>query len=339
MERYTPDKEKLRLCGGLVMAGINGTTLDSGALELISTYGINNFIIFSRNAEAGPAQLERLCSDLKTACRQAGLPPALIAVDQEGGTVQRLGPPWWPPLPSALEAGSNGIEAVKRLAVDTAAMLAGMGIGMNMAPVLDIAGNRVQRVLEKRCFGHSGQAVAAAGKTYIDTLQACGIAAVAKHFPGIGLVQDDPHIKRPVVTASSRDMEQALHPFKRAFNAGVSSVMTSHVIFTALDRTLPASFSSIVARELLRKQLGFSGMLITDDLEMGGITEHGSVPDAALEAFMAGHDMLLVCHTHALICATVKKLAKALENGKIGHERLTQSLKRIRKIRDNYCKT
>ncbi len=337
MKTYTPDKKNLKLCGGLVMAGINGTSLDHATLELIHSYGLNNFIIFRRNTEDGPEQLKHLCNDIKEACREAGLPPALIAVDQEGGTVQRLGPPWWPGLPSALKAGSDGTEAVQQLAIDTAGMLGSIGINMNMAPVLDIAGSRVQKVLEERCFGHSGQKVGAAGETYIKTLQACGIAAVAKHFPGIGLVKEDPHIKRPVVTASVSDIEQALYPFTRALNAGVSAVMTSHVIFPAIDSSLPASFSNTIAKDLLRNRLGFAGMLITDDLEMGGITGYGSVPEAALRAFMAGHDMLLVCHTHELICATVEKLSEAVDNREIPPERLEQSLNRIRKIKTVFC--
>ncbi len=326
-------------CGSLIIAGIPGTTLDRETAELIRQYGVGNFIIFKRNAQKGPEALKNLCESLKEACLDAGIGPPIISVDQEGGTVQRLNKPFWKKLPSAQEAGEvqDPEAAATALAVETAEMLRQVGINMNMAPVLDVAGPASDGVLKGRCFGDNPSDVAAAGTVYINTLQENGIAAVAKHFPGIGLVQEDPHMHRPVVEADPKTIQENLVPFQHAVKSGVSSVMTSHVIYQHLDKDVPASFSPIIAREILREQMGFDGVLMTDDLEMGGITRYGSVEESALRAFVAGHDMFLVCHSPELIKATVKVLDDACKSKKISTTRLETSLFRVSRLKERFC--
>ncbi len=326
-------------CGTLIMAGISGTSLNDETRDIILNHGVSNFIIFRRNAAEGPVTLKKLTDDLKNACSDAGLPCPIISIDQEGGTVQRLGPPLWEALPSAHEAGGSEDpgQAVDDLAAKTADMLKICGINMNMAPVLDIAGPAAQGVLKGRCFGNSAEAVSASGIRYIRTLQSQSIAAVAKHFPGIGMVGEDPHLKRPVVGEQTDKVLKNTEPFRQAIEAGVSSIMTSHVIFTALDPDLPASFSPAIATDLLRHDLGFQGVLITDDLEMGGITGYGSVAQAALKAFLAGHDMLLVCHRHERIKAVVQEIQDACKDGRISRERLETSLERMENLRKRFC--
>lgn len=321
------------------MAGLHGTQLGRDTLELIHEYGVGNFIIFKRNVQDGLPALKKLCQDIKGECAAAGLAPPVIAVDQEGGPVQRMGPPYWDRLPGAGEtvASASREKSVMDLARKTAHMLRDAGINMNMAPVLDIAGPVEKGVLAKRCFGRSSHAVSSAGQLYIKTLQGENIAAVAKHFPGIGLVQDDPHLKRPLINASKTRITEQLAPFKHAITSEVSSIMTSHVIFTALDQEYPASFSQAIAHDLLRDELNFKGVLITDDLEMGGITMYGDVPRAAIRAFLAGHDMLLVCHSLRRIRATVHEMWAACRNGIISSRRLETSLERMEKLRIAFC--
>lgn len=325
-------------CGTLIMAGLPGTSADKETRGLILNHGVNNFIIFRRNATEGPEALKKLCDDLKNTCCDAGLPAPVISIDQEGGTVQRLGPPMWDSLPSAREAGSaqKPDEAVKKLALQTAGMLKPCGINMNMAPVLDIAGPAAQGVLKGRCFGSTVESVSAAGRLYIRTLQGESIAAVAKHFPGIGMVREDPHLKRPVVDTRADTIRQQAEPFRQAIKSGVGAVMTSHVIFPSLDAHLPATFSPAIATGLLRKELGFQGVLITDDLEMGGITEYGSVKEAALMAFLAGHDMLLVCHRPERIMAVVNEMQAACTDGRVSSQRLETALERVENLRNRF---
>lgn len=333
------DLQKKYPCGGLIIAGIHGTQMDRDAQALIHEYGIGNFIIFGRNVHDGPQALKKLCLDLKSECAAAGLPPPVIAVDQEGGVVQRMGPPFWDRLPGAGETGASAdpADSITDLACKTAHMLRDAGINMNMAPVLDIAGPAEKGVLAERCFGPNSHTVSMAGQWYIKTLQKEKIAAVAKHFPGIGMVREDPHLKRPLVNASRTQLTEQLAPFRQAISDGVSSIMTSHVIFTSLDRECPASFSTAIAHDLLRDELGFKGLLITDDLEMGGITLHGTVPQAALRAFLAGHDMLLICHDTKRIKATVHEMRSACRDGIITGRRLETSLERIERLRMAFC--
>ncbi len=325
-------------CGRLVIAGIPGTEMDRETERLIRDYSISNFIIFKRNADEGPEKLKMLCERLEEACADADLGKPIISVDQEGGTVQRLSKPFWKELPSAQEAGDavDRNTAIKNLADTAARMLHEVGINMNMAPVLDISGPASDGVLRGRCFGNSADSVAEAGRIYIKTLQRCGIAAVAKHFPGIGMVQADPHLKRPVVESSHETIQEQLEPFREAVNAGVSSVMTSHVIFREIHNDVPATFSKRIAQTLLRDALGFSGVLMTDDLEMGGITRYASVEESALQAFKAGHDMLLVCHSKKLIRNTVLTLDDACKKGEITTDRLDASLARVEALKKRF---
>jgi beta-N-acetylhexosaminidase len=313
--------------------------MDPETRDLIFNYGVSNFIIFRRNTSQGPETLRRLCQELKEACSNAGLPRPIISVDQEGGAVQRLGPPFWEKLPSAHEAGNaeDLQQAITNLSEKTAKMLKDSGLNMNMAPVLDIAGHASSGVLRGRCFGTAVETVSKAGRIYIQKLQDQSIAAVGKHFPGIGMVTEDPHLKRPVVDLDASTVMKHAEPFRQAIESGVSTVMTSHVIFTAIDPDVPASFSTEIAANLLRGILGFRGVLITDDLEMGGITGYGSVEKAALRAFLAGHDMLLVCHRPERIRATVQEIQSACVDGRISTARLDASLERVENLRNRFC--
>ncbi len=326
-------------CGTLIMAGIEGTALNAETVNLIRDYGVGNFIIFKRNVSEGPESLKRLCEDLKDTCEHVGLPSPIIGVDQEGGGVQRLGPPLWDSLPSASATGTatNPKKAVTELAGRTGTMLNDAGINMNLAPVLDIAGPAAKGVLKGRCFGSDPNAVAQAGVWYIRTIQGLSIAAVAKHFPGIGMVRVDPHRQRPVVDANADTVAAQLTPFRLAINAGVSAAMTSHVIFPALDSKYPATCSRTIAHDLLRKEMGFQGVLITDDMEMGGITEYGTVEEAAVMAFLAGHDLLLVCHRPDRIRATVNKIQAICKQDGIAKKRLEASLERMDQLREKFC--
>jgi beta-N-acetylhexosaminidase len=312
------------------MIGIPGLVLDPKSLSLIRKHGIGNFILFKRNVEGGPDQTKKLCDDLNEACADAGLSPPLIAVDQEGGPVQRLGPPFWPGILSNKEAAlSRNPETQADIQAETAAkILASLGIRLNLAPVLDLAPNGNEGVLKGRSYGPHPREVSILGKKYIRALQANGVGATAKHFPGIGRAGKDPHFRRPVVTASKETLMREMSPFRESVKTGVKAVMTSHVVFTALDPYEPATFSKIIANELLRRELDFKGLLLTDDLEMGGITGHGSLGEAAVRAVLAGHDLLLICHRAQKVKEALDSLEKAWFQGILNTGRLDLSLTR-----------
>jgi len=317
------------------MAGLPGPELDPETLSLIREYGVASFILFRRNVTGGPAQTKRLCDDLKTACDDNGTVPALIAVDQEGGGVQRLPPPAWPSIPSNTEVAlSEDPAASAGKQADLAAeALLHLGIGLNLAPVLDLAPVNATGVLKDRSYGTDPTRTALLGETYIRTLQARGIGATAKHFPGIGRVEKDPHHHRPVINADLKALASDIAPFRQALGAGVAAVMTSHVLYPAIDPERPATLSRRVAEGLLRTDLGFEGALLSDDLEMGGITGHVTLARAAVGAVLAGHDLLLVCHQAARVRAVVRALDKAISEGFLPKSRLESTLTRLHALR------
>ncbi len=322
----------MRLAASLIMAGLDGFQLDEVTEKLVKHFGIRAFILFKRNV-VDQEQLHRLIADLKALIIEAGLTP-LIAVDQEGGPVRRLEPPGFSDIPGNSETGSELVPetAVAQQARKTATLLAPLGININFAPVLDLALSASRGVLKGRCFGADPAKVSRLGKIYIEELQASGVAAVAKHFPGIGRVEIDPHHHRPVVDADRDIVMDEMVPFRTAVSAGVAGIMTSHVVFNRLDPALPVTFSPFVAKDLLRNQLGFQGVLFSDDMEMGGITGKDHPATAAVAALHAGHDMVLICSDQKLAMETVTSIAMALEQGELAVQALETSFDRIEEL-------
>jgi beta-N-acetylhexosaminidase len=329
---------KLAQLGPLFMAGIPGRELDASTLGLIAELGINNFIVFRRNVES-PGQLRKLCADLKEACAGHGLPAPLISIDQEGGTVARL------PLPFTqfadarqLAAAADPVAAVGGYATTCAAELTGAGINMNLAPVLDVCPAGEGFFMEKRSLGDDPQVVGRLGSVVIRNLQNGGVAACGKHFPGLGAAKLDPHLQLPVVSRPAATIRAVdLVPFQQAIAAEVAAIMTSHTIYEHLDASTPATLSGYILTDLLRHELGFAGLIITDDLEMGAIENERSVADAAVLAFAAGADMLLICHGHEKVRLAQAHLMAALQDGRISEQRFAASLQRVEAVRRRFA--
>jgi beta-N-acetylhexosaminidase len=324
--------------GGLFMVGLPGTELDDSTRDLINRYGINNFILFKRNAE-NPEQIRTLCRGLVDACRAVGLGAPLISIDQEGGTVARLKAPHFTEFPDARELAES--ERSEELLVDyaknCARELLAVGINMNLAPVLDVSPAGLGLFMERRSLGGTPEQVARLGALVIATMQENGLAACAKHFPGLGGATLDPHKVLPVVDRSLDELRGCdLVPFGAAIRAGVAGVMTSHTVYPQLDREQPATLSPKILGGVLRDELGYDGMVVTDDLEMGAIENEGTVANAALTSFSAGADMLLICHEHAKIIAAHELLSEAV-GGEISEERVRKSLERIGAVRRRFA--
>ncbi|MBU4119642.1 MAG: beta-N-acetylhexosaminidase [Proteobacteria bacterium] len=324
--------------GGLFMVGLPGTELDDSTRNLIKSYGINNFILFKRNAE-NPEQIRTLCLGLVDACRAAGLDAPLISIDQEGGTVARLKAPHFTEFPDAraLAESARGEELLVEYATTCARELLAVGINMNLAPVLDVSPAGLGLFMERRSLGGTPEQVARLGALVIAAMQENGLAACGKHFPGLGGATLDPHEVLPVVDRSLEELRACdLVPFAAAIRAGVAGVMTSHTVYPQFDPEQPATLSPRILGGLLRDELGYDGMIVTDDLEMGAIENEGTVADAALVAFQAGADMLLICQEHAKIIATYQLLSKAV-GGEISEERVRRSLERIGAVRERFA--
>jgi beta-N-acetylhexosaminidase len=191
--------------------------------------------------------------------------------------------------------------------------------------------------MERRSLGDDPEVVGRLGAFVISEMQAHGIAASAKHFPGLGAAVVDPHIQLPYVAKSEPDIRaQDLIPFQHAVAAGVASIMTSHTIYKHLDPEYPATLSRKILTDLLRNELGYDGVVITDDLEMGAIEEEGDLGQAALQAFAAGADLLLICHSHEKAVDALRETSRGVEDNPELQTRMQESIRRVTTMRDKY---
>jgi len=323
--------------GQVFIAGLPGPELDEDTQAFIKAEKVGNFILFRRNVES-PAQLWRLCRDLRQACLDAGLPPPLLAIDQEGGTVARLRPPFTQfPAARAQAEGPEPEAAALRFGRLSADELGKIGVTMNLAPVLDVCAAGNGFYMESRSWGADPERVAHLGGLIIGALQAGGVAACAKHFPGLGGARIDPHRS---ISAIERSVEQLyredIPPFRAAGLAGVAAIMTSHTLYPQLDPLRPATLSPKILTAILRATLDYQGVVITDDLEMGAIEYEQPVAAAALAAFHAGADMLLICHSQEKVREAKRAMAAALLDSTLATQRLWESVARVRKLKERF---
>ncbi len=315
--------------GQLLMVGLPGTRLDPVARQLVRDLKVGGVILFARNLE-GPEQVWELTRDLQREAMAAAAQPLLVAVDQEGGPVQRLKDPFTL-IPSARQLGLKGIvPEVEELARRTAHELARVGVNVNLAPVLDVA-RGPECPLFERSFGPEPEQAAAFGEAAVRGFLAGGVLPTAKHFPGLGDTVRDSHIELPAARSQDPSRAVDLFPFRRAIAAGVPLVMTAHMQVPLWD-SLPATLSAVAIRTWLRGHLGFTGVVMTDDLEMGAIAGQCPVPEAARQALAAGADLLLICENVQAAWETATLLAEdpALrERGREAARRLADLRKRL----------
>ena len=324
--------------GQLFMVGLPGLTLDDSTMQLIQEFGVNNFIYFKRNVES-PEQLKHLSKELYRTCKEKGLSPPLIAIDQEGGSVARLPPPFTQfPDARVLAESAEPEKALVGYAGTCATELKSIGVNYNLAPVLDVCEAGKAYFMERRSLGDDPENVARLGCLIIKEMQAKGIGACAKHFPGLGAAVVDPHFELPYVAKTEPDIRlNDLPPFRQAIDIGVASIMTSHTIYQHLDEEKPATLSKKILTDLLRNELGYGGVIITDDLEMGAIEKEGVLGHAALQAFEAGADLLLICQSHEKVIDAVKKTAGAIGRNPHLQTRMSESIERLSKMRQKFA--
>lgn len=279
--------------GQRFMIGVDSTRLDDELKHAIETLLVGGIILFSRNVQA-PEQITSLCREAQAHAARCGQPPLFISIDQEGGQVARLKAPFTqfegrPPV-------TSGSEAI-RFADITARELAQIGVNMNMAPVLDVLPPEGESIMEQRAFSRDPREVADLGTRIITGLQEKGIMAVGKHFPGIGRTILDSHQDLPDLDVDSAVLEASdLVPFQKAVEVGVSGMMLSHIRYLRMDPVWPASLSPAIAGDLLRRQLGYEGLVMTDDLDMGAVAKHYDFPTIVAQCLAAEVDILLICH-------------------------------------------
>ncbi len=325
-----------QLAGQRLMVGFDGPSLNSELKYYIDTLKIGGVILFSRNVFS-PEQLKQLCTSIQKYacfCRQ---PPLFIAIDQEGGVVSRLKPPFtqFPGNPKM-----RGVDDAIEFAQITSHELSRAGINMNMAPVMDVAPPDFNSIMADRVFGTDPERVSGLGGAVIEHLQKGNIMAVAKHFPGIGRTNLDSHLYLPVSDIAKEDLERFdIPPFRAAIEKKVCAMMLSHILYKKIDNRWPASLSGTISRDMLRHQLAFAGMTITDDLDMGAIEKHYTIETVIDRIFEADIDIALICHPGSKIPKAFQLLKSKLEHDQNSKEKFLNSVRRILETKNHWLES
>jgi len=326
---FTPEQS----AGQRLMVGFDGTELNAELKFLINTLKVGGVILFSRNL-IDPGQIKDLCFSMQAYARSCDQPPLLIAIDQEGGQVARLKEPFTQ-FPG--NSKMKGSEDAVYFARTTAKELSEVGINMNMAPVLDVAPEGINSVMAGRAFGPDPGWVSEQGRVVIEHLQAENIMAVAKHFPGIGRTVLDSHFELPDLDIDVDAMQGFdLFPFKTAISHDVAGIMLSHIRYIGIDPDWPASLSRIIADDLLRKEMGYDGVVMTDDLDMGAIDKHYDLNTAIQQILSADIDMTLICHAGPNIEIAFKEILDVQGRSQSMKAKGVKSLKRIMGLKKRY---
>ncbi|MFP4974028.1 beta-N-acetylhexosaminidase [Paenibacillus sp. CN-4] len=326
-----PDLDRIRKkVGRMFMCGFDGMQPSDSILKLISDYEIGGVIYFRRNI--GSVEQIHACS---SALQAASKEPLLIAVDQEGGMVARI-EAGVTLMPGNMALGAAGDPAaVRQAAAIAGAELRHIGINMNFAPCVDVNNNPANPVIGVRSYGESPELVGELGAAAASGYMEAGVAATLKHFPGHGDTDTDSHLALPTIPHDRERLERVeLAPFRRIIAEGVDAVMTAHVVFPAYEQaSVPATLSSRILTGLLREQLGFEGVIVTDCLEMNAISLTVGVGKGAVEAVKAGSDLILVCHRYDRQVEAIEAVADAVLRGEITEERIDASIRRLRLLK------
>jgi beta-N-acetylhexosaminidase len=325
------------IAGQRLMLGFDGAELNSDLKYLIREMKIGGIILFSRNipgSPQNPEQLKQLCQSAQEYAASCGLPPLFISIDQEGGRVARLRSPFTQFSGNPTIKSEDDAEAVAKT---MAAELNSVGINMNLAPVMDVADDK--SLMADRVFGSDPQWVSRMGVKMIETLQTNGIMAVAKHFPGIGRTNLDSHLDLPVFDATKSEMDKIeLLPFNAAVQHHVAGIMLSHILYKQLDPEFPASLSVPIARDLLRREMGFDGLVMTDDLDMGAIAKHYDLATCIRQILLAEIDIVLVCAKSPKVETAFEEILKNLKASQDMTAKALSSFNRIMETKRRYLK-
>ncbi|WOV88518.1 beta-N-acetylhexosaminidase [Sporosarcina oncorhynchi] len=338
---YSPIEEQLaqmtveEKIGQLLIVGMEGTTYGDQLDKLIRQHHVGGIILLGKNISTAD-QIVGLLNHAKTANKEYGI-PLFLSVDEEGGRVSRL-PTGLKKSPSAAKVGNKNDET---LAYDSGVylgeLLNAFGYNMNYAPVLDVNSNTQNPVIGDRSYSADPAQVTEVALAVRRGMIDQQIISVVKHFPGHGDTHTDSHKALPVINKSLEELQKTeLIPFRQAIADHVDVIMVAHILFPTLDPTNPSSLSKRIIDGLLRNEMGYDGVVITDDLTMGAIINDYTVAEAALKSFLAGSDLLLIVGDYKNQIETVEKLDAAVATGTITEERLNESVRRILQLKARY---
>ncbi|WP_138751440.1 beta-N-acetylhexosaminidase [Paenibacillus sinopodophylli] len=321
--------------GQLVLIGVEGTELQAPTTDLIDNFHVGGFILYKYNI-IDAEQTLKLLNQLKERNKPSKA-PLWLSIDQEGGKVSRM-PEQFTKTPTAASIGkANNQSYTRGIGQALGAEIRALGFNMDFAPVLDINSNPANPVIGNRSFGSHAETVITHGIETMKAIQSEKIAAVVKHFPGHGDTSVDSHLDLPVVNKSLAELTTfELLPFMEAIRQDADAIMVAHLLIPSIDKTYPSSLSKSVITDLLRKKLGYDGVVITDDMTMGGITDHFDVGEAAVKSIQAGSDIILIGHDYDTQIAVLKSLKLAARDGVITKDALEQSVYRILSLKQKY---
>lgn len=336
-----PIKDKIRKMtleekiGQLLIVGLDGESIDDNTRELIQTYKVGGFILFSRNI-VDVNQTLKLLNDLKDLNSENDI-PLFLSVDEEGGLVTRLSK-IYTRIPEAVKVGNkNDKEISFEFGELLGLRLKSLGFNLDFAPVLDVNSNPDNPVIGSRAFGSNVDVVMNNGIEVMKGIQSTNVIPSVKHFPGHGDTSVDSHIQLPLVEKSLEELESLeLIPFKKAIDEGADMVMVAHILYTELDSEYPSTMSYRIMTELLREKLGFNGVIISDDMTMGAIIENYTLEEGVIRFLEGGGDIASICHGRENPMLVINKIKEAIDNGTITMEELNEKVYRILKLKNKY---
>jgi len=317
----------------LLIVGIEGYELSQDEIYIINNYNLSGFIFFDRNIETKD-QFIHLINSIKNENR--GNTPYFLSVDEEGGRVERLDK-FYLKMPSMHDIGEiNDDELAYKVGTVLGSKLKTFGLNMNFAPVLDINSNPLNQVIGDRSFGSDPDIVAKLGNQLAKGISYQGIVAVGKHFPGHGDTQIDSHYDLPVINKGLIELETLeLKPFIYNINNGMTAIMVGHLLLPQISNE-PSSLSYEIINDILREKLKFNGVVLSDDMTMGAITDNYDIKEAVLKFLIAGGDIALICHDNTHIGDIVNYIKLAVENGTITESEIDDKLYRILSLKKEY---
>ena len=327
-----------QMLGQKLIFGFHGEELSEEFISLIKEYKIGNVILFLRNVKSAD-QLRKLCKQVQDLILAETGYPAFIVIDQEGGMVTRL-PGDAVNVPGAMAIAATGDpENARKASEITIRQLRGLGPNFNMAPVLDVNNNPKNPVIGVRSYGDQPEAVAAFGVASAAPYAGSGILCCGKHFPGHGDTAVDSHLGLPRVEKTEEELEALeLIPFRRAAEAGIPAIMISHVMFPKIEKeNVPCTMSRYIVTDLLKKKMGYDGLILTDCMEMLAIQDHYGTPEGTVAALKAGIDLAEISSTIALEWGAAKAVNEAAERGEFDMEEIKTSVEKILRYKKMIC--
>ena len=321
--------------GQLLIVGIDGYSIDEKAIEMIQKYHIGGFILFNRNIQDANQTIS-LINSLKETNESNDI-PLFISLDEEGGRVTRL-PHEFIKTPSSKKIGKKDDEIFTyEIGKTIGRNVKSLGFNLDFAPVLDIFSNPNNTVIGDRAFGTNPKIVWKHGIQLMNGIKSENIIPVIKHFPGHGDTTVDSHEDLPFIDKNLGQIENfELIPFKKAIEKGAEVIMVSHIMLPNIDEANPATLSEKIINNILREELGFDGVIITDDMTMGAIVKNYDIGDASVKSLKAGSDIILVCHDYENYIKVINAIKDAVDNGEISLDCINQKVYRILKLKEKY---